>query len=292
MSFRTIFITQKSRCSYKNGYMVVCQGETTMVHLSEISLVLVENTTSFFSTYLLAELAKAKIPLVVCDEKHNPIGEYLPLYGSHNSSKKIKEQIEWSDSLCASLWRRIVRSKIRNQAHLLQDNGLASAIMLYDYADCVEDADRTNREGHAAKVYFNSMFGKGFSRDQDNSVNAILDYGYSILLSYTSREVVSRGYLTQWGIFHRNEYNHYNLACDFMEPYRPVVDRYALNNSDRQLDKDTKIEIIELFDNYHTFNEGKYRLQSIISLGVKNNLAILSCRRSVDEYLEFEVNEG
>ena len=291
MSFRTVFITEKSRCSYKNGYMMVCRGETTMIHLSEVSSILVENSATFFSTFLLAELAKAKIPVIICDEKHNPVGEYLPLYGAHNSSKKIREQIEWSEKTCKKLWSKIIESKIRNQAAVLQENGLAAMTMLTEYADSIEIGDKTNREGHAAKVYFNALFGKEFSRDQENATNAILNYGYSILLSYVSREIVNRGYLTQWGIFHRNEYNHFNLACDFMEPFRPVVDRFALLHEKEALSKELKVLIIQLFSEYYVFGDGRYRLQSILSLYVKNNLAVLAGRRNMSEYLRFDLHE-
>ena len=58
------------------------------------------------------------------------------------------------------------------------------------------------RQGHAAKVYFNALFGMEFTRTADNLVNAALNYGYSIILSIFNREVVAGGYMTQFGLFH------------------------------------------------------------------------------------------
>ncbi len=37
--------------------------------------------------------------------------------------------------------------------------------------------DESSREGHAAKVYFNGLFGMDFSRNADNLTNAALNYG-------------------------------------------------------------------------------------------------------------------
>ena len=51
--------------------------------------------------------------------------------------------------------------------------------------------DSTNREGHAAKVYFNALFGMSFTRSADTPVNAALNYGYSIILSAFNREVAA-----------------------------------------------------------------------------------------------------
>jgi len=64
--------------------------------------------------------------------------------------------------------------------------------------------DATNREGHAAKVYFNALFGLNFTRTSDNFVNAALNYGYSIILLTFTREIVANGYITQLGLYHQN----------------------------------------------------------------------------------------
>lgn len=185
------------------------------------------------------------------------------------------------------LWKKIIVSKIENQAAVLESMGLAQFRLLHDYAKDVTSGDATNREGHAAKVYFNALFGNDFNRDAENGINAQLNYGYAILLAWVSREIVSRGYLTQIGINHCNDYNHFNLACDFMEPFRPVIDLYAVNNHERGLDTEVKAEILSLFSKEHRFEQGSYRLSSIIALFVKTNLAIMSERMSLFDYSGF-----
>ena len=287
MSHRTVFITQRCRCSYQSGYMVVRQDEQTMIHLSEISLVVIETTAAYVSSYLLAELAQARIPVLFCDVRHNPVGQFNPLYGAHDSARRVKEQALWSKGISRELWKKIVSSKINNQAAVLEQMGLAQSRMLRDYALDIIPGDLTNREGHAAKVYFNALFGNEFSRSMDNQINAQLNYGYAILLAWVTREIVSRGYLTQLGINHCNDFNHFNLACDFMEPFRPVIDWYVLLNHERCLDVQVKAEILELFSQEHQMPQGCYRLSSIISMFVKSNLAILGERADLDSYLEF-----
>jgi CRISPR-associated endonuclease Cas1 subtype II len=106
--------------------------------------------------------------------------------------------------------------------------------------------DETNREGHAAKVYFNALFGKDFSRTEETPVNAALNYGYSIILSLFTREVVSNGYITQVGLFHDNMFNQFNLACDLMEPYRPIIDKYVVEMKPAQFEKEEKHQLISI----------------------------------------------
>lgn len=130
LSHRTVYITQRCRCSYQNGYMIVRQDEQTMIHLSEISLVVVESTAAYVSSYLLAELAQARIPVLFCDVRHNPVGQFMPLYGAHDSARRVKEQVLWRQGVKDALWARIIASKIGNQAVVLERMGLVQAAML------------------------------------------------------------------------------------------------------------------------------------------------------------------
>lgn len=121
--------------------------------------------------------------------------------------------------------------------------------MLRKYIEEVEFGDSSNREGHAAKVYFNALFGKSFSRSSDNSWNAALNYGYSLILSLFTREIVANGYLTQLGLFHNNMFNQFNLACDFMEPFRPLVDKTVCDLLPEKFEHEEKMELIKILQN-------------------------------------------
>ena len=120
--------------------------------------------------------------------------------------------------------------------------------MLFQYMHEVEFGDVTNREGHAAKVYFNALFGKSFTRTEDNPVNAALNYGYSIILSIFNREIVSLGYITQIGLFHDNMFNQFNLASDLMEPFRPLVDSLVIELKPDKFESDEKYSMLKILN--------------------------------------------
>ena len=140
----------------------------------------------------------------------------------------------------------------------------------------VKSGDTTNREAHAARLYFTALFGRDFSRDDNVPVNAALNYGYAVLLSMVNREVVSRGYLTQCGICHRNEYNQFNFSCDLMEPFRPVVDRLAFDYAQELFDQDVRRLLGDLGNRVVSYKGGSYRLHSVVSLFVQDCLAALN----------------
>lgn len=290
MSFRTVFIESPCRLYYQSGYMVVRkEDDTVKIHLSEISSIVLQTMQVNISAYLLAELAKQKISLVTSDEKCNPIGQYLPLYGAHNVSKRIEEQLSWGEPIKKRVWQHVVKDKIHQQARLLEERDYPEAKLLYQIIPEVRSGDTTNREAQAARIYFQALFGKDFNRNQDSAVNAALNYGYAILLSMVNREIVSRGYLTQQGICHRSEYNAFNLACDFMEPFRPAVDQLIVDFLPSEFDSDTKRVLGDLANKGMSYRGGSYRLSSVLSSYIQECLNALNKKISVDDIEPFEV---
>ncbi len=257
--------------------MVRKTDDTVKIHLSEISSIILQTTQVYLSAYLLSELAKCKISLVVADEKCNPIGQYLPLYGAHNVAKRVEEQLAWGAPIKKRVWQQIVKEKIRQQARLLEEEELVEAAKsLYILREDVKSGDTTNREAAAARLYFEAMFGKGFTRDDDTSVNSALNYGYAVLLSMVNREIVSRGYLTQSGICHRSEYNQFNYSCDLMEPFRPVVDRVVKGFAEERFEGDARRVLANLGSMVVSYKGGSYRLRSVVGLFTQDCLAALN----------------
>lgn len=241
MSWRTVVISSRCKLDTKMGYMVIRGEEVRRIFLDEIAVVIVENPAVAMTGCLLSELVERKIKVIFCDGHHMPQSELVPCYGSHDTSRKIRMQIAWKEETKGVVWTCIIGEKIHQQARFLQALGHEKeAACLGDYIGQIEFQDATNREGHAAKVYFNAVFGMDFSRRGDDPVNGPLNYGYSILLAAFNREIAASGYLTQLGIHHGNVFNRFNLGSDLMEPFRVLVDRRVIQSNIQALDKAEK----------------------------------------------------
>lgn len=248
MSWRTIVISKRAKLDLQLGYMVVRGDEVTKVVLSEIGTLLIESTAVSLTTSLLVELAKRKVKVIFCDEKRNPSSELVSYYGSHDTSNKVRKQIAWKQKTKEAVWTEIVSEKIRKQKELLTLRRKDEAELLGQYLTEITWNDGTNREGHAAKVYFNALFGMDFTRTEDNYINAGLNYGYSILLSTFAREIVANGYITQLGLFHDNMFNKFNLASDLMEPFRTLVDQQVVQMMPTKLEKEEKMKLVNILN--------------------------------------------
>lgn len=154
-----------------------------------------------------------------------------------------------------------------------------------EYRKEVKKGDKTNREAHAAKIYFNSLVGKDFIRHSPDNVNAALNYGYAILLSTINKEIINNGYLTQIGIHHKNEFNEFNLTCDLMEVFRPIIDRFVYYNKDREFNAEYKLDIVNILNKNFNYKNKSYTLKDVIKIYVKDIFDVLEEKKKYQEFI-------
>ena len=259
------------------NYMEVRGPQTVKILLDDIDILMIENPAVSLTGCLLEALVDKKVKVIFCDHQHNPYSELMPCHGSHDNSRKIKKQIAWSEDAKGAVWTAIVSQKIQNQSGHLKKLGYEQeADMLAEYVTELEYNDSTNREGHAAKVYFNKLFGLQFNRNKDCPTNAALDYGYSLILSSFNKEIVANGYLTQVGLCHDNIYNPYNLSCDLMEPFRILVDEVVKEHDFQRFDTAEKHQMLELFQKEVIIAGAKQVVTNAIKIYTKSVLDALT----------------
>ena len=266
MGWRTVVVNTHSKLSYKNNHLIFKDASRTeLIHLSEVDILLLETTDIVLSTMLIKRLVDENILVIFCDDKRLPTAYLMSYYGRHDSSLQLSRQIAWREDVKAQVWTTIIAQKILNQALYLGNCGFLeksqSVIDLYHGLDLF---DPSNREGHAARIYFNTLFGNDFSRDQESDINAALDYGYTLILSMFAREIVLSGCMTQFGLKHANQFNQFNLASDIMEPFRPIIDRIVYENRNSSFVK-MKRELFTIFSDTFHYSEKDMYLTNIVS---------------------------
>lgn len=276
MSWRSVVVNSRAKLELKNGYLVIRSDKVRRVHIDEISVLIIENTGSAVTAALLEALWENKTAVIFCDKKRNPGAQLLPYYNSFDCSARLASQVQWSDEIKSQVWTEIIKEKIRKQAKVLKANHLKNSELLFSYINDVEIGDTSNREGHAARVYFNSLFGSSFSRSDDDFVNAALNYGYGILLSLVNREIVANGYLTQLGLFHKNIFNQFNLASDLMEPFRPIFDSivYTMPKGET-LEHEDKLFILSTLTKRVSIGKAHHTVDNAVAIYIKSVLDAL-----------------
>ena len=249
MSFKQIFIKNKSYLSYQNNSMSVKNEFTnTLVCLDDIDIIIIENQQTTITSALLSNLAQSNISVVFVDDKYNPSAISMGLYKNSRTSKIQKSQININKPRLNRLWQTVIYSKVLNQADIL--NTIKKDGYLYSLLKRINSGDKNNIEAISASYYFKELFGKDFYRNNsEDNRNIALNYGYSILRSSIIRYIIAYGLNPSFGMWHSSELNAFNLADDLIEPFRPIVDKYVFNNVNKNnpISSINKQELVALF---------------------------------------------
>ena len=225
---RTLVFSNAVNLTLKNRQLVISfkeiEREPTSVPIEDVGCVIIENQRVSITIPLLNTLTDNNVQVVFCNEHFMPNSMLLNLDNNITQGETLRNQMAASEPLKKQMWKQIVEAKIKNQSRLLDKTAHNGAI-LRPYYQNVKSGDTDNREGIAARLYFQELFGNDFIRDrQMPGINALLNYGYTILRAAVSRSLVASGLFPAIGIYHHHRSNAFPLADDMMEPYRPYVD--------------------------------------------------------------------
>lgn len=280
---RTLVFSSPMVLSLKNQQLVISykdfQDEKQTVPIEDIGVILLENQQTNITLPLLNALVENEVQVVICNNKGMPNAMILGMDSNKMQGEILRNQIACGEVLKKQLWKQVVEAKIRNQASVLNSIGEEGNILKPFYTN-VKSGDADNREGIAARIYFQHLFGESFVRNREEpGINALLNYGYSILRAATCRAIVSSGLLPAIGIYHHNRSNAYPLADDLMEPFRPFVDGIVYDlvmRGEEELTKSVKGDLINILYTDTVFNNVKRPLSVGLSMTTASMVKCLS----------------
>ena len=124
--------------------------------LGNIKILLINNLETSLSTYLINELIKFKICILICNESKYPYNQIIPIYGIYDCSYKLKSYIK------ENLWIEILKQKINNQTKTRLINTL--------YQNCLIDNIQTQLY-LAIPMYLKSIF--NYLEDKTDKIKEI-----------------------------------------------------------------------------------------------------------------------
>lgn len=283
MGWKTIIIGCESKVSLTlNRMRITIDDEYQNIPLSDIDTVIFSHIGVVITIPLLSKLVENNINIIVCDDKNDPIGIFQPFNTHSLVFKRLNNQLSWKLTRKKKLWKIIIEQKIQSEIDALTIEKKNNLVIkqLNVYKDSVYTDDQTNREAIAARSYFQELFGNGFTRDDNNVVNAALNYGYKIIASYISKCITSRGLITQLGVHHIGESNPFNLTYDFIEPFRVFIDLWVYENIKNSFSTYEKTEIINILNYKISVNNKWIRLCDAIEDIIDSYIAFLDEREN------------
>lgn len=221
------------------------------VPLAPIDRVLIRGNALIRSN-LLSELGKKDIGVVFLSGRKAEPTLLLPT--PHNDAKRRIAQYAKSldNAFCFTLTKHLVGAKIQAQLELLGQECESHPRYRYEIKstinkikalrDSIESyeniASIRGLEGKASANYFAtfavflpiSLCFKGRNRRPPRDpFNAALSLGYTLLHADAVTSLYSTGLDPYVGFYHALNFSRQSLACDFIEPFRPQVDRFVID---------------------------------------------------------------
>lgn len=252
MGWKIIEVENSDNLNLFLDNLIISKENTKIkIPINDIDVLILNNYKLKITIQLINALANNNVLIIICDNKQLPSANILPIIGNYNTLKILENQINWTRSEKAYFWKKIIKSKINNQINFLKQLNLEVYQDLIHLYNEVKDYDISNREGHASKIYWHALFGKGFKRHEDDYINSLLNYGYTILRSYMTRSIIKKGLDPRVSIYHKSFHNYFALSSDLMEPFRVIIDGivYTIINSKEDIKfYDAKEIIIKSFN--------------------------------------------
>ena len=203
---------------------------------------------------LLGALSERNIGLIVLSGRNTEATAMLSARSGNDAARRLGQyQTSIDTALRTPLARWLVLVKIRSQRNLLQQALAARADLRHPLTTATQSINSIlaqlreesfdvslsslrGFEGAAAAAYFGAytqLFAPSLNfvgrrkRPPPDPVNVCLSLGYTLLHYDAVRACQTVGLDTMLGFYHDISFGRESLACDLMEPLRPVMDRWV-----------------------------------------------------------------
>lgn len=194
--------------------------------LEDVAAIIITSFSASIHSHLFLEAAKHGVALIIC-EAFKPVSLVLPANRSTDTLLS-RGLLDLETRVRESLWRRTVDAKCQNQARLAAHIAPGDAVL--EPLQRAANSRQDHKEATCAKYFWN-VFGRAlgqgdFRRETsaEGGINALLNYGYAVLLSTVLQKLFAVGLDPTWGLSHAPRERATPLAYDLMEPFRPCVD--------------------------------------------------------------------
>lgn len=280
MSFRQLFLAKKYFLKYKQGSIIIEDEDKHInkIPIEDLTVIVIDSNEILLTNAVICACAAKNVSIIIAGDNHMPQALISSINQHYRPFQVIQYQIAQTDTIKALAAEYFLKAKINNQIKVIELTNKDENVikLLSQYENELEGNDEMNREGTAAKVFFNSLYGSDYIRFEKDGINMLQNYGYGVLRSSITRTINSYGLSAFIGVNHKSATNPFNLVYDIIEPFRAIVDYYIYKNLYMAIDNEIPIEarkeLVNLLNASVEVKGKKQSVQNAIDLLVKSYL--------------------
>ena len=228
MSFHIVSIdAPQCSLSCKDGQLVCrVDGEPVRsIPLEDVASIIITSFSASLHSHLLLEAARHGVALILC-ESFKPVSILLPA-NRNTDTLLTRAVLSLPEKARLAMWQKTIDAKCANQLSLVEH--IAPGDPSVPALRATANGRKPHKEAVCAKVFW-GVWGRAaesdsFTRERSQpGLNALLNYGYAVLLSTVLQKLFAVGLDPTFGLSHATRERSTPLAYDIMEPFRPCVD--------------------------------------------------------------------
>jgi CRISP-associated protein Cas1 len=199
-----------------------------------LALMVVGHTT--LTSALIDHCNKHGIPIVVMKPNFRPVFYFGNMAEANFLLRK--KQFEYPKGNL-DIAKQLIANKISNQLLLLNKTREKTekikaaknqiSAVFYAIETASDYRELMGIEGRVAKLYFQAYYEFAdwqtrMPRVKQDTLNATLDIGYTILFNYVESMTRLFGFDPYMGVYHQLWFRRKSLVCDLMEPFRCIIE--------------------------------------------------------------------
>lgn len=254
-----ISIDREAKLSIDTGRLkiVFSQAEEThFIAVCDIAVLILAHPCISLTLPVQQELSKNGAIIVVGGEKYLPCAYTFPIGINTEGARRPHLQAKYvATGTAGQWWAQLIEAKILGQALVAGNFDKTLSDKLKLISKYVEEADKGLHEAHAAQSYWpkylKSLDSDVEYRDKQGAtdpINIALNYGYAVLRAIIARALAGAGLCLNFGVGHYRKDNPFNLADDFIEPFRFLIDDIVWHlfnkNNFESFDKNLKKQLL------------------------------------------------
>lgn len=104
---------------FLDNLVIYKEEDKIIIPINDIDTLIIDNVQINLSIQLINKLSENNVNVIICNEKHLPNTQLLPIIGNYNALKVLNKQLEWNHQYKSNLWKKLVAQKIDMKLNLM-----------------------------------------------------------------------------------------------------------------------------------------------------------------------------
>ncbi len=136
MGWKIVEIENANRLRlFLDNLVIYKEEDKIIIPINDIDTLIIDNVQINLSIQLINKLSENNVNVIICDQKHLPSAQLLPIIGNYNALKVLNKQLEWNHQYKSNLLNIYLLDFLHHDDWILFQTMCVNIFWLHDLLD-------------------------------------------------------------------------------------------------------------------------------------------------------------